>query len=192
MTEKEKLKKSDTLLQRYIDRKACLKLRLKVGDEELSITGFLLTKSDEFLFIQDVNDFTYDGYVLIRRPDVGTIAHGRNEQMRKKILKGEGMLGEAYGYKGHMPLNSWKAIFDTLKKEDTHTVIRSVYKDEAEFWIGPIKRATEKRVAIHHYDATGAFNTKATTLNYEEIRMVYFGDRYSTTFRKYLKPFPKK
>lgn len=192
MTEKEKLKIQDALLQRYIDRKACIKLRLKIGDEELSITGFILAKSDEFLFIQDVNDFRYDGYVLIRRPDFDTIKHGRNEQMIKKILKGEGMLGEAYGYKGRMPLSNWKAIFDTLKKEDTHAVIRSVYKDEAEFWIGPIKRATEKRVVIHHYDATGTFNTKATTLGYEEIRMVYFGDRYSTTFRKYLKPSPKK
>ncbi|WP_315821735.1 hypothetical protein [Paraflavitalea speifideaquila] len=55
------------------------------------------------------------------------------------------------------------------------------------FEIGPIKRIAKNSFQIQYYDPAGVLENKLTTIKYEDITTLKFGDRYSTTFKKYLK-----
>ena len=48
-------------------------------------------------------------------------------------------------------------------------------------------RVSEKSVSSHNYDPDGRLDAKPTAILLENISVLKFGDRYSTTFRKYLK-----
>jgi hypothetical protein len=77
-------------------------------------------------------------------------------------------------------------MLQSLKKWDYHIIVENVNKDELDFCIGPIKRINEKSLSIYYYDPTGKLDKKPTTIKFDTIRIITFGDRYSTTFRKYL------
>jgi hypothetical protein len=54
------------------------------------------------------------------------------------------------------------------------------------FFIGPIKKSSKNKITIQNYDPGGLLDKKLTSIKYDDITTLKFGDRYSTTFRKYL------
>ncbi len=67
-------------------------------------------------------------------------------------------------------------------------LLKNVKRDYLDFYIGPVKRVTKDNVSIHNDDLIGKLDDKATPINLSTIKTIKFGDRYSTTFSKYLKP----
>lgn len=187
MTKREKIKEYDLLLQKYIDNKSFLKIFRTVCDEEENLFGFLLAMSKNFLLLQLNQDFMLDGYAIIRKDDFDSIRHSSYERTQRKILNAEGILAASYGFDKALPLSKWEDIFKTLKKYDFHVVIENVNKDYLDFWIGEIKKVTDKSVSIHNYNPDGELDEKPTSIKFDTISVIKFGDRYSTVFRKYLK-----
>jgi len=73
MTNREKIKEYDLLLQKYIDNKSFLKINRTICGEEENLSGFLLTMSKNFLLLQLDHDFMLDGYGIIRKDDFDSI-----------------------------------------------------------------------------------------------------------------------
>lgn len=92
-----------------------------------------------------------------------------------------------YGITNPINLESWSTIIKNLKNLDFHVIIKNVRKKYLEFNIGPIVKLTNKKVKINNYDPTGKLDEKPTSIAFEDIRIIKFGDKYSTIFRKYLK-----
>lgn len=187
MTKKEKIKEYDLLLQKSIDNKSILKIFRTVCGQEEDLCGFVLGMSKNFLLLQVTNDFMVDGYAIIKKGDYDSIRHRRYERTQKKILKSEGVFTASYGLDKTLPLAKWEDIFKALKKYNFHVIIENVNKDYLDFWIGEIKKVTDKSVSIHNYNANGELNEKPTSIKFDTISVIKFGDRYSTVFRKYLK-----
>jgi len=181
-------KEYDTVLQKYIDNRSFVKIFRTIFEKEENLFGFIIGMSEQFLFIQLSGEFNLDGFAIIRKDDFDSIRHSSYERTQRKILKAEGLLESGIGFDQFIPLTSWKDIFTTLKKNDIHAIIENTKDDYLDFWIGPIVRATEKTVSIHNYDPDGRLNEKPTSIKLDTISIVKFGDRYSTIFRKYLKP----
>jgi hypothetical protein len=128
-----------------------------------------------------------DGYAVIRLDDFDSIRHSRYERTQQKILRAEGNLSSGYGFDRPLPLTNWTTLLKALKSYDLHVTVENINKDYLDFWIGPIKRLSEKSVSILNYDPDGRLDGKPTAILLETISVVKFGDRYFTTFRKYLK-----
>ena len=175
------------MLQDYIDRKDYVKIYRTVCGEEENLSGFILGMSKRLLLLQLDNEFTLDGYAVIRLDDFDSIRHSSYERTHRKIFKAEGFLSAGYGFKRPLPLTSWTALLKALKGYDLHVIIENINKDYLDFWIGPIKRVSEKSVSIQNYDPDGRLDAKPTAIILETINVLKFGDRYSTIFRKYLK-----
>ncbi len=193
MTTKEKIKTYNKLLQKYLDNKEYIKIFRTICDKEEILSGFILKMSKGFLLIQPEYDFILDGYAIIRMDDYDSIRCNKNDKFKKKILKAERILDTTYGIDKNIILRSWTSIIHDLRKYDYHVIIESVNKDYLDFFIGSIKRVTKTSVSIHNYSPTGKLDKKPTTIKLNDIKILWFGDRYSTTFRKYLKESkPKK
>jgi len=187
MTKREKIKEYDLQLQKYIDNKSFLKIFRAVCGEEENLSGFILAMSKNFLLLQLDYDFMLDGYAIIRKDDFDSIRHSSFERTQRKIFNAEGILATSYGFDKALPLTGWADILKTLKKYDFHVIIENINKDYLDFWIGEIKKVTDKSVSIHNYNADGELYDKPTNIKFDTISVVKFGDRYSTVFRKYLK-----
>jgi len=183
----EEIKEYNLMLQKHIDKKPFVKIFRTVCDKEENLSGFILGMSRGFLFLQLDNEFSLDGYAVIKLDDFDSLRHSSYERTQRKIFAAEGLLAKEYGFEKHLPLTSWADILKTLKGYDMHVIIENVNGDTLNFWIGPITRVAEKSMSIHNYDHDGNLDDKPTLIKLDTISIIKFGDRYSTTFRKYLR-----
>ena len=187
MTKQEKIRKYDLKLQKYIDNKSFVKICRTICGEDENISGFILNMSEDFLLLQLTNDFMFDGFAIIRKDDFDSIRHSSFERTQRKIFNSEGLLKSEYGFDKKMALKNWSDIFSTLKEYDFHIIVENINVDYLDFWIGEITRVTTKSLHILNYNPDGIFDVEPTSIKYNTISIVKFGDRYSTTFRKYLR-----
>lgn len=192
MTEQQKIKAYNQMLQQYIDKKAFVKINRTVCGKDEYLSGFIIGMSKRFLFIQTTYEFTLNGFAIIRLDDFDSVRHSSYERTQRKIFKAEGLLEGGYGFAKAMPLTSWADIFRTLKKHDLHAIVENTNNDVLDFWIGAIKRVTDNSVSIHNYNANGVLDDKPKNIKFDTISVVSFGDKYSTTFRKYVKSNKKR
>ena len=182
----DEVKAYDIFLQKQIDKKNFAKIYRTFNEKEENVSGFILSMSKDFLLLQVVTDFMFDGYAIIRKDQFDYLQHQRFEIKQKKILKAEGLFDKEYGIERVINLNGWKEIFSDLKKMDYHVIVECEAKVEPDFIIGPIKRLTKDKASIKYYDPAGKLEEGVTSVKYSEITIVKFGDRYSTVFRRYL------
>ena len=176
------------MLAKYAVKKEFVKIYRKIFDIDNDLSGFILKITNKYLLIQIVDDFMFDGYAIIRLDDFDSIRSNSYDKTHKKVLKSEGTLDANHGLEININLNSWKDILSDLRKNDFHVIIESNKEDRLDFLIGPIKRISKDSVSIQYYDPTGKLEIKPTSIKMKDIRIIKFGDRYSSTFRKYLKP----
>lgn len=176
------------MLRQHIEKKDFVKIYRTFNDRSANILGFILAMSKEFLLLQVDLDFTLNGYAIIRKDQFDSLRCNVFERTQKKIYKKEGILDRDYGIDKDILLMNWQNIFNDLRKFDYHVIIECEEMEKPLFVIGIIKRVTKHNVGIQYYDAAGQLEDSLTTLKYGDITVVYFDDRYSKTFRKYLKP----
>jgi len=184
---KDKIKNYDIMLQKHIDGKDFVKISRTFKGCEEKISGFILSMSRDFLLIQVDNEFSFNGYAIIRKDGFDSLRCNKFERTQKKIYKAEGAFDRGYGINKVISLESWQDIFKDLKKFDYHVIVECENKDEPDFIIGPIKRISQDKIGIQYYDPTGQLEQKYTFLKFSEITTVTFDDNYSKTFRKYLR-----
>jgi len=187
MKTQDKIKQYNLMLQKYIGTRSLVKVFRTVCNEDEDLSGFILGMSKNFLFLQLYDEMTLNGYSIIKLDDFDSIRHSSYERTLRKILNAEGLLGSGYGFDKQLPLTTWPDIFNALKGYDIHVIVENINKDFLDFWIGPITRVSAKNVSIRNYNPDGVFDVKPTAIELDTISVLKFGDRYSTTFRKYLK-----
>lgn len=192
MKKKDKIKRFDNLLQKHIDNKDLVLINRTFQNKEVNIDGFILSMSKDFLLLQVVFDFKFDGYSIIRMDQFDSIRYNKFDKTRKNILQAEGSFDKYYGHEGQISLTNWHDIFIDLEKLDYHLIIECENKKNPKFLIGPIEIVKKNKMDILYYDATGKLDKKASSVKYDDITIVWFGDKYSTTFRKYLRSSDKK
>jgi hypothetical protein len=187
MGQKREIKQFDNFLQKRLDKKDFVKIKMSFFGEEENLSGFILDQSTHFLLLQTVIDFRFDGYAIISKYDFESIRCNRVDKTQKKILDAEGALEQHYGINTHIILDDWNTVLNDLMAKDFHVIIENVRKDYLEFNIGSIEKISSNKIKINNYDATGKLNKKPVSIKINDIRIVKFGDTYSTIFRKYLK-----
>lgn len=192
MKKKNKIKRYDNMIKKHIVNKDFVKIFRTFQDLENNITGFILAMSKDFLLVQLDYDFILNGYSIIRKDQFDSLRCNKYDKTKKRIFLAEGIIDRFYGFDKFVSLTNWQDIFTDLKKLDYHIIIECENKRKPKFLIGPIQKVTKSKINIWNYDPTGKFDEKSSTIKYDEITTITFGDNYSTTFRKHLRKADKK
>jgi hypothetical protein len=181
----------DRMLQKHIDRKHTVKILRTFRGIENDVFGYLLKLSEHFMLLQAYYDFSFDGYRIVPKDRFDGIRYNKFDKTAQKIMEAEGSLMQL-GISYDVDLAAWQTIFTTLKANDRHVIVECEDKKKQKFIIGAIERIGKRSVKILNYDATGLVDKKPTSIKYDDITIIHFDDKYSTTFRKHLRTRKEK
>lgn len=153
--------------------------------EEIS-RGYIVDFSNNFVVIQETDDFKLMGFNVLPLKDFKTIRYNNNDRYYDKIMSLENQKNDI-GIKTKIELTEWKTIFNSLRKAKKNIIIECENPEIDSFIIGPIKRITDKNVYIQYFNALGYLDEKYTKIEYENISKITFDDRYIEIFSKYLR-----
>ena len=187
MAKKKKIEKFEKLLKRFVKNQDLIKIESTAFEGESSIYGLILKNSTDFLHLTETDEFIFNGEVIIKKDQFDSIRCNEMDIAYKEILSKEGKLKATKLKKTTVDLTDWTTIFKDLKKQDIHVIVECEDLDDPTFTIGPIENVNSKNVEIRYYDATGILDKKLTKVKFKDITLLKFNDRYSKTFRKYLK-----
>jgi hypothetical protein len=183
---KYELKRYDEMLSRHIQRQDFVKINRTIMGEERSISGFLLALSKDFILMHAAEEFVLNGYYILRKDQFDSLRCNAFDKTQKRIMRAEGALAQ-FALPGEIDLQSWQTIFQSIKRLGLNAIIECEDRENPLFEIGPIKKVFKTQVHIQYHDPNGILEQKLTPVKYRDITLVTFGDRYSTTFKKYLK-----
>ncbi len=180
-------KQYDSMIKNHIEKKDFIKIKRTVTEGSADITGFILQLSKDFLLIQKEEEFNLNGYAIIRKDQFDAIRCNKYDRGFKRILKNEGIIDAEYGIDQKIRITNWQTIFEDLKKHDYHVIIECENLEDPIFLIGPITKVNKNFISIRYYDPTGLLDKTPTKVNYKDITLVKFDDRYINVFKKYLR-----
>jgi hypothetical protein len=99
MTKKQKIKEYDIQLQKFINKKSFVKISRIIHEKEENLSGFILSFSKTFMFVQTDYDFRLDGYSIFMKDDFDSIRYSSYEKTQRKIFKAEGIIDNEYGFR---------------------------------------------------------------------------------------------
>ena len=184
---KNKVKAYDKMLKGFKENKSYVKIFREVMDGDSNVDGFILKMSKDFMLLQKGEEFRLNGYAIFRQDHYESIRYDATDQKYEKILNKEGVVKKEYGLKDKINLKTWNTIFSDLKKAKRHVIVECEDLKNPSFCIGPIEKINKKSVLVRYYDPLGMLDKKPTKINFKDITMVSFGDRYIEIFKKYLK-----
>jgi hypothetical protein len=144
---------------------------------------YILDYSEKFLFGIEEDDFLLDGFQIRKISDLkkievkDDICVSINEE--KKLLENI--------KKPEIDLSSWKAVFESLKALNILIIVENENDDKGDcfFYVGYISKIKKSSIFFSAIDADGIWYDDIEII-YSKITSVTFGDRYSTTWQKYL------
>ncbi len=153
---------------------------------EVIIRGTIVTESENLILIHQVDDFQFDGFIVLRKRDLTLAGTSDWERYYEKLIRKEKLWQNPPKSVRSLPLDDWRALLTAFIGK---TVIVENERKE-DFLLGPVVSCDERAVNLHQFDAAGAWENVERML-YRDITCVQFGDRYSTIYARHQSPRPE-
>lgn len=176
----------DKLLDKYISKKRIVRINRVFRKTKANIQSYILQKSSSFILLQNEEEFSLNGFSIIRKDQFNSIRYNQYDKTTEKILKKKGIRNQYYGLNFNINLTNWESIFLKLQKEIKYIIIECENKSPSEFYIGRIEKVKKKSLHLRYFSATGLLDKKTTLIKFKKITLVKFGDRYSQIFSQFL------
>lgn len=173
-------------LEKSIASSRLVKLYVDVEGDEAEYTGIPIRASRSLLAFHDLEEFHFNGYVVVRLRDIVKVRRSRFETTQQKILKSTSELAK-HADLPWLRLGSWKSLLSCLRKRGVCVCASSGLMAVNAFAIGEIHRLTDDAVVLRSFDAHGKWCSPMHRIRYADLTEVSFGDEYSTTFHEFVK-----
>lgn len=170
-------------IQKHIDRVDFVKVNL---EDDSSILGFIVKASDNFLMMEETNDFSLAGIKIVPYERISGIRHSASDKVSKMIYSQEGLIKLNKKIIKNTSLKNFEELFRSIRKQNFHCIVESKKKEKELFSIGEILEVNEKSVVIKNYNSIGKIDKKPRKINFKHIENINFNDNYSIVFRKYI------
>ena len=145
--------------------------------------GFVLAASDELMLMQEIYDFTPDGYAIVRLRDVTAIRDGESERFDERVLEGEGV--RVAPPQSAIDVASWRTVFASLAGGEWPLVLVESESD-GDVWVGRVLGAGDTAAWFHYVSPVGVWDAEPEEIDYDDVTLVRFGDRYTTVLARYV------
>ena len=147
--------------------------------------GRIVAESDFILAMQRECDFQFDGFIFIRKRDISKRIEGTaSQRYNSSIMRKEGVWKSLPKTIKNLPLESWNDLVMALV--DKPAMIENERKGDV--WVGVLKGCIKTAAMIHYFNPTGIFDKTIDRVPFRSITALQYGDRYTSTHYKYLKP----
>lgn len=176
-------------IKKHIDKREFVKLFLVDydGDELINFNGTIFAQDDDFVVMNDMHDFNFDGFVVVRKSDISEIKRTENEVFFDKIIKSEGLKKQIEDnfIELNFPLGSFPDMFEYLRIKGRPVIIEGLYNGKDTFQIGPISKVEKKKVFIDYFNSRGEYDMKPVSSKFRDITYFRIESPYTNMFYKY-------
>tara|TARA_Y100000588_G_scaffold380555_1_gene464627 strand:+ start:3076 stop:3636 length:561 start_codon:yes stop_codon:yes gene_type:complete len=174
-------------IQHHLSNKKYCKIIRHFNQTDMAIAkGYIVDYSENFILLQNTDDFEIDGYSIIPIETIKDILLSNNDKYYHKIMTLEGLVDKILN-KHKIDLTNWSSILRSIKKLGFNVIIENEDPDDESFDIGPITKITDSGAYIRYFDAKGFLDTQSTKIKWDLITIVKFDTRYINIFSKYLR-----
>ena len=180
----------DKLISKHIKKKNFVKVYISYNGYNLThFEGFIFEQNRDFILMSDMNDFNYDGLVVLRKSDISEIKHTDKIKFFHKILKKEKIKKRIFKRRAKIDfkLETMYKMMKQLKKLQIPIICEHLYEKEELFQIGPIQKVGKKKAEIKYFNALGKFDFKPAIAKYKSITYIQIDSPYANIFYKYVK-----
>lgn len=147
--------------------------------------GLIVAESDTIVAIQRECDFQFDGFIFIRKRDITKRIEGTETQRyHASLMRKEGLWKTPPKSIKKLPIDSWANLVISLVDKP----VMIVNERKGDCWVGVLKGCTKSAALIHYFNPVGVFDEDVDKVPFRSITSLQFGDRYTSTHFKYLKP----
>ncbi|MFD0963897.1 hypothetical protein [Pseudofulvibacter geojedonensis] len=179
--------KKDTVLKKlkkHFENKTYARLTRKKGTFEGISTGFILNMSQDFILLQESDEFRILGYIIIPIKTIKHVRYNKNDKTYERILKLEGLLSNVKN-KYNIELTNWNTISRDIMKTGLTIISECEHPSLNYFCIGHLKQINNKSIEINYFNAQGIFDKEYTKHKFKNITKLSFDDHYANVFSKY-------
>ena len=151
-----------------------------------SIGAFVVHVGIDLVLVQNVTDFSSDGYKVLRIGDISRIERGGSDKVYERILRSEGIVTEiAAPFK--INLSNWRSAIGAINGQSRNMTIEDENPDDELFLIGRVTRLSLQSLSIRPFDPLARWELSDRVIPYSRITAVTFDDRYTTLYSKYVR-----
>jgi len=184
MTITEKLRES-------LERRRCMRLKTRHPDGD-RIDGVVVGLTKTIVVLHQVEDFEFDGFVVMPKKLVAGVRDGKYEACGNEILRENGALQTCRPPRWLEPCETLFDVVAAMKRRDMWPFVETIAKSgkRTECRIGPITAIRDEHFNLRGYDAAGGWEEHAT-LHFADVFKVEFGSRYCEHFNAYMRKRPQ-
>ena len=124
--------KISTIRLYHETKKYCKILRKFAKNSRGETSGFIVDYSENFIIIQESNEFDILGYFVFPISTIEEIRYNNSDKYYEKILKGEKLI-EKVGLKHKIELKNWQTIFESIKDCGLNVIIENENPEDKYF-----------------------------------------------------------
>ena len=172
-------------LTKHHTEKLYTRLTRKFGSLEKISSGFIVDKSDDFILLQETDDFRILGYQIIPIKTIKHVRYNENDKTYERILREEGLLSEVKS-KYSIDLTDWNTLCNDIKQTGLTIISECEHPKYDYFCIGELISVNKKSISIRYFDAAGKLDKENTKHSFNKITKISFDDHYANIFSKYV------
>lgn len=182
--------KLQKLLSKHIKNQNFVKVYTATDNYQIEkYEGFIFEENKKYILMNDMLDFNYDGFVLLRKADINEIKYTENEKFFSHILKKEKIKKRLFNKrkKLKLKLSSLEKMMKNLKSLKIPIICEHLYEKEDVFQIGSIKKVYKNRAMMRYFNSRGEFDLKLLPISYRTLTIIRIDSPYANIFYKYAK-----
>ena len=138
-------------LQLLVERRELVSIRRETVDRQRT-QGFILAFSKKLILIQNIYDFTVDGFIVLRRKDITELKAGETDRFQRGLLLTEGILKQVR-FDFRAPIESFDTFLASRPANEI-VIVENEASDPPEFLIGTVASVARGTVTIRTFDGT--------------------------------------
>jgi len=170
----------------YIGQKDELAEIFRTEIDEVSILGNPVAVSNELLCLESINDFSSNGYRILRLRDVTDVsASDKNEALRfmTAICKNEGVFSKN---NPSVDIKSWASVFSCLKAENLPVTVECAFDDAIDYYVGWVTSLDGSIATMKCFDGSGVMFEDDMKINLNFVSQVMVFEKYTSLTAKYI------
>ncbi len=154
--------------------------------DEVSLLGNVISVSPELVCLESINDFTSNGYRIIKIKDITDVSLAQKNAsllFMNNICKKENVFS---GIKPDIDIKSWSSVFTFLKASNLPVTVECAFDDAIDYYFGWVTSLDGSIATIKCFDGSGVMFEDDMKINLKFVSQVMVYERYTTLTAKYI------